>query len=41
MGDEGAPLDLVGCVERNTKHYTEVVSRAVDKVMPPETREVS
>ncbi|KAI9747517.1 MAG: Mcm2-7 hexameric complex component [Lichina confinis] len=41
QGDEGAPMDLVGCVERNTKHYTEVFSRAVDKIMPPETREVS
>ncbi|KAI9827585.1 MAG: Mcm2-7 hexameric complex component [Phylliscum demangeonii] len=34
-------LRLVESIERNTKHYTEIFSRAVDKVMPRPTRDVS
>ncbi|KAI9782176.1 MAG: Mcm2-7 hexameric complex component [Peltula sp. TS41687] len=40
-GNNVIPLDLVGSIERNTKHYIEIFSRAADKVMPRETKEVS
>ena len=32
---------LVESVERNAKHYIDILSQAVDKVMPKETREIS
>ncbi|MCJ1419022.1 Mcm2-7 hexameric complex component [Xylographa parallela] len=37
--DEG--LKLVESIERNAKHYVELLSQAVDKVMPKETQEIS
>ncbi|MCJ1395578.1 Mcm2-7 hexameric complex component [Xylographa bjoerkii] len=37
--DEG--LKLVESIERNAKHYIELLSQAVDKVMPKETQEIS
>lgn len=37
--DEG--LHLVESIERNTKHYVELVSRAIDKLMPEPSSEVS
>ncbi|TLD25134.1 hypothetical protein PspLS_05530 [Pyricularia sp. CBS 133598] len=37
--DEG--LRLVESVEKNTKHYVELVSRAIDKLMPEPSSEVS
>ncbi|MCJ1227513.1 Mcm2-7 hexameric complex component [Toensbergia leucococca] len=40
VGDD-LGLRLVESVERNAKHYIEVLSQAVDKVMPKETREIS
>lgn len=39
--NDDIPLDLVESIERNTKHYIEIFSRAADKVMPRETKEVS
>jgi DNA replication licensing factor MCM7 len=36
--DEG--LKLVQSVETNTKHYVEILSRAVDKVMPQPSSDV-
>ncbi|KAI9683328.1 MAG: Mcm2-7 hexameric complex component [Trizodia sp. TS-e1964] len=40
LGDDGM-LKLVESIEKNTKHYIDVFSTAVDKVMPKETNEVS
>lgn len=34
-------LRLVESVERNAKHYIELLSLAVDKVIPRETREIT
>lgn len=34
-------LRLVDSVERNAKHYVDILSQAVDKVMPKETKEVT
>ena len=34
-------LKLVDSVEQNANHYLEILSRAVDKVMPKETKEVT
>ena len=34
-------LRLVESIERNAKHYIDVFSQAVDKVMPKETKEIS
>lgn len=34
-------LKLVESVERNAKHYVDILSQAVDKVMPKETQEIS
>ncbi|KAI9752925.1 MAG: Mcm2-7 hexameric complex component [Chaenotheca gracillima] len=40
--DNGAmSLRLVASIEKNTKHYLEILSRAVDKVMPEPTTELS
>ncbi|KAI9796313.1 MAG: Mcm2-7 hexameric complex component [Piccolia ochrophora] len=35
------PLNLVSSIERNTKHYIDVFSQAVDRVMPKPSRDVS
>jgi len=40
LGDDAA-LKLVESVERNAKHYIDILSQAVDKVMPKETQEIS
>ena len=32
---------LVESVEKNAKHYIDILSQAVDKVMPKETRQIS
>ncbi|OAA69555.1 DNA replication licensing factor mcm7 [Cordyceps fumosorosea ARSEF 2679] len=37
----GEGLKLVDCIELNTKHYVDIMSRAVDKVMPPPSASVS
>lgn len=34
-------LQLVESIEKNAKHYIDILSQAVDKVMPKETREIS
>ena len=34
-------LRLVDSIERNAKHYVDILSQAVDKVMPKETKEIS
>lgn len=34
-------LRLVDSIERNAKHYVDILSQAVDKVMPKETRDIS
>lgn len=34
-------LKLVESIEKNARHYIDVLSQAVDKVMPKETREIS
>ncbi len=41
LGDELGSLRLVESIERNTKHYVDIFSDAVDSVMPKETREIS
>ncbi|KAL6716217.1 DNA replication licensing factor MCM7 [Lecanora helva] len=38
---EGMPLRLVDSIEKNAKHYIEVLSQAVDKVMPKETKDIT
>lgn len=40
LGDHET-LRLVKSIERNAKHYIDILSQAVDKVMPKETRELS
>ena len=40
LGDE-ADLKLVDSIERNARRYIDILSEAVDKVMPKETREIS
>ncbi|KAI9833461.1 MAG: Mcm2-7 hexameric complex component [Sarea resinae] len=39
--DDNEGPTLVSSIERNAKHYVEIMSRAVDKVMPKESREIS
>ena len=34
-------LKLVESIEKNAKHYIDILSQAVDKVMPKETRQIS
>ena len=34
-------LRLVESIEKNAKHYVDILSQAVDKVMPKETRQIS
>lgn len=40
LGDHET-LRLVESIERNAKHYIDILSQAVDKVMPKETKEMS
>lgn len=39
--DDDNILKLVSSIENNTKHYIDLVSRAVDSVMPKETEEIT
>ncbi|KAF2454867.1 putative DNA replication licensing factor Mcm7 [Lineolata rhizophorae] len=41
MPEEQRGLRLVSSVEMNANHYTEIFSRAVDKVMPRPTRDIT
>ncbi|KAI9842011.1 MAG: Mcm2-7 hexameric complex component [Thelocarpon superellum] len=41
LDNDEHPLRLVETIQKNTKHYIEILSRAVDNVMPKETRDVS
>ena len=34
LGDEAGSLKLVSSIEKNAHHYIEILSRAVDAVMP-------
>ena len=38
--ENGTPLNLVGSIETNAKHYLDIIAKAVDKVMPEPTREI-
>jgi DNA replication licensing factor MCM7 len=40
LGDEH-DLKLVESITNNTKHYVDLFSDAVDKVMPKESREIT
>ncbi|KAL8778036.1 MAG: hypothetical protein Q9194_002224 [Teloschistes cf. exilis] len=40
LGDDMG-LKLVESIQRNAKHYVDILSQAVDKVMPTETREIT
>ena len=37
--DDEHQYKLIESIERNAHHYIEIFSRAVDKVLPPPTRE--
>jgi DNA replication licensing factor MCM7 len=39
FGDQG--LKLVESIERNAKRYLDILSKAVDNVMPKETQELT
>lgn len=41
MGEDVSALKLVKSVEENTKHYVEILSRAIDDCMPNPTSEVT
>ncbi|KAI9856152.1 MAG: Mcm2-7 hexameric complex component [Vezdaea acicularis] len=41
QGEGQFSLSLVSSIEKNTKHYIDILSRAVDKVMPKETRAIT
>ena len=38
---EDDSLKLVESIEGNAKHYLDIVSRAVDNIMPKETQEIT
>jgi DNA replication licensing factor MCM7 len=40
LEESGTPLNLVASIETNAKHYIDVMSQAVDKVMPDPTRDI-
>lgn len=40
LDESGNSLNLVGSIEINAKHYLDILSKAVDKVMPDPTREI-
>jgi hypothetical protein len=40
IGDD-QNLKLVESITKNTKHYTDIFSDAVDKVMPKESKEIT
>lgn len=41
MGEDVLALKLVKSIEDNTKHYVEILSRAIDDCMPEPTSEVT
>lgn len=41
MGEDVSALKLVKSIEENTKHYVEILSRAIDDCMPTPTSEVT
>ncbi|CAL3962119.1 hypothetical protein PZA11_000634 [Diplocarpon coronariae] len=41
LEESGNPLSLVSSIEINAKHYLDIMSKAVDKVMPNATREIN
>ncbi|KAG4424800.1 Mcm2-7 hexameric complex component [Cadophora malorum] len=41
LEESGTPLNLVASIEVNAKHYLDILSKAVDKVMPDPTREIN
>ncbi|PBP22620.1 MCM-domain-containing protein [Diplocarpon rosae] len=41
LEESGNPLNLVSSIEINAKHYLDIMSKAVDKVMPDATREIN
>lgn len=41
MGEDVVALKLVKSIEENTKHYVEILSRAIDECMPEPTSEVT
>lgn len=41
MGEDVAALKLVQSIEANTKHYVEILSRAIDDCMPEPTSDVT
>lgn len=41
MGDDVQALKLVKSIEENTKHYVEILSRAIDDCMPEPASEVT
>ncbi|KAF4555305.1 DNA replication licensing factor mcm7-like protein [Elsinoe fawcettii] len=41
LGDQADQLKLVSSIEKNTQHYIEIFSRAVDKIIPEPTRELT
>lgn len=41
LDEAGTPLNLVNSIETNAKHYLDILSRAVDAVMPQPTREIN
>lgn len=41
MGEDVSALKLVKSIEENTKHYVEILSRAIDDCMPAPTSEVT
>ena len=41
LDDEGTSLQLVSSIHKNANHYIEILSRAVDKALPPPTREIN
>jgi DNA replication licensing factor MCM7 len=40
LKDNGTPLNLVTSIERNAKHYLDIMAKAIDNVMPAPTREI-
>ncbi|KAI1005553.1 DNA replication licensing factor [Podosphaera aphanis] len=41
LEDTNVPLKLVSSIEKNTKHYLEIMARAIDRVMPLPSREIN
>ena len=41
LEDGGASLKMISTIERNAHHYIEIFSRAVDKVMPPPSTDIT